>query len=548
MTEGRYVKNRVMAVAVALLCGVLLSAAGTARGTEEYVEPVTGVCVSYPDFFSSSETDLTGQYGKIHVMINGSIGSSNGNLSVSVKEIGAKSIFDVLNKLVFDLDNSFRKIWTIHAVNRRYIEVWEEEESFGNKEYAFHRGWLLGDGSFLHVQINLFGEGYRRIADEVEVDIAPLVDRLMYDVGYASEDENALSGGWAKGEGPPELEIYGDRLLAFLDPSGNCRAYGLYDSFMGSLKLAVAGSPLGRRAYFAVPAEDRLKIDAFEDDMDGMEEYVYGEYVRVEKPSAPAAAPEGDDEYRGEWVNDSNLSLLSINRASIVLRTPNSQRILGYEETADGLRFSGDDGDALVRKTADGGLTMDGETGVFYRKGSEKAGGFTAKMAPYVGEWHNRESGENLKIQADGYLRWGESVGGYSPGTPDLDDQGRLLLLKRVGVIDDDGRLRIDELGVFDRVGEAAAAPAESGDHVAAIYEHGDFGGQEQRLAAGRYDLDDIELGNDILSSVKVAEGYRVILFRHAGFDGDSKVFESDASYVGDDFNDEVSSLIVEKK
>lgn len=537
-----------MSAAVALACvAAILLTANAAWCSEEYVEPVTGVSVFYPDFFSSAEMDMAGQYGGIHVMLNGSPGSSKGNLAVSVKEINAKSIFDVLNNLIFNLDGGIRTSWTLRDVTRRYIDVVEEEDASGEKQYAFHRGWLLDDGSFLHVQTNIFDESHLDKADKVEVRDDLIADRLAHRIGIASEEGDKISGQWAKDEEPEWLEVYGNRLFAFFDESGRCRVYGLCSESGASLRFAAVGAPLSQTTLLSFPEEEWMNIRLLAEQADGVDESIFGEYNRIEKPSAAAGSSENEDGYRGEWVNDSVRGVISINRASIVLQTINRMATIGYEETDEGLRFSEKGADAWVRRTDDGGLTMDGITGVFYRKGSEKANGFAGKMGPYTGEWVNGDTGVHLKIEPNGYLLWGGNRSGFSPGTPDLNEQGRLLLLKRVGVIEDDGRLRIDELGVFARAG--ADAPEEAAPlRVAAIYEHGDFGGREQFLSVGRYNLSDIEMGNDALSSLKVDDGYRIILFQHADFQGDTKMFEEDASYVGDDFNDEASSLIVEAK
>ncbi|CCY70773.1 cellulase (Glycosyl hydrolase family 5) [Eubacterium sp. CAG:161] len=51
---------------------------------------------------------------------------------------------------------------------------------------------------------------------------------------------------------------------------------------------------------------------------------------------------------------------------------------------------------------------------------------------------------------------------------------------------------------------------------------------------------------NDQISSVKVPDGYRVILYNDAGFSGGAKTLLQDASGLGD-FNDKTSSIIIEK-
>ncbi len=65
----------------------------------------------------------------------------------------------------------------------------------------------------------------------------------------------------------------------------------------------------------------------------------------------------------------------------------------------------------------------------------------------------------------------------------------------------------------------------------------------------GSYNVDDLKkgVGNDKISSLRVAPGYKVTLYKDYNFSGASKVFTADAIYVGADFNDVTSSLVVEK-
>jgi hypothetical protein len=58
--------------------------------------------------------------------------------------------------------------------------------------------------------------------------------------------------------------------------------------------------------------------------------------------------------------------------------------------------------------------------------------------------------------------------------------------------------------------------------------------------------MEDLQIGNDRLSSLRVGDGYQVILFQHDNFEGDQKVVRGDLSQLGY-FNDETSSIIVER-
>ncbi len=60
-----------------------------------------------------------------------------------------------------------------------------------------------------------------------------------------------------------------------------------------------------------------------------------------------------------------------------------------------------------------------------------------------------------------------------------------------------------------------------------------------------KIDTNDLGINNDSLSSLKVNK-CKVTLFESAGFQGRSKVLTEDASHLEDEFNDNISSLIVE--
>ncbi|NUM44078.1 MAG: hypothetical protein HUU38_05180, partial [Anaerolineales bacterium] len=80
----------------------------------------------------------------------------------------------------------------------------------------------------------------------------------------------------------------------------------------------------------------------------------------------------------------------------------------------------------------------------------------------------------------------------------------------------------------------------------AAIYQHNDYGGNSQALGIGRYNLKDILIGNDQLSSLRVPDGLRVTLYQHADMQGNTRTYTADTPSVGD-FNDQASSIFVEQ-
>lgn len=77
------------------------------------------------------------------------------------------------------------------------------------------------------------------------------------------------------------------------------------------------------------------------------------------------------------------------------------------------------------------------------------------------------------------------------------------------------------------------------------IYGDRDYKGQSKVLSVGTYDISELGIGNDSLSSLRVPKGLQVTLYEHSGFQGRFKTLTGDASYI-DDFNNITSSIKVE--
>lgn len=85
-------------------------------------------------------------------------------------------------------------------------------------------------------------------------------------------------------------------------------------------------------------------------------------------------------------------------------------------------------------------------------------------------------------------------------------------------------------------------------ENVVTIYADNNYQGDSLRLVQRNYTYPELnEAGfNDRISSIRVKSGYRVVMYEHDNFCGESKVFRNDTSMLND-FNDRVSSLSVEK-
>ena len=78
------------------------------------------------------------------------------------------------------------------------------------------------------------------------------------------------------------------------------------------------------------------------------------------------------------------------------------------------------------------------------------------------------------------------------------------------------------------------------------VYEHNNYAGRSQVLDVGRYDVGQLSIGNDQISSGKVPPGWKVTLYQEAGFRGNTKVLTADTPALPD-FNDRTSSIVVER-
>jgi len=95
----------------------------------------------------------------------------------------------------------------------------------------------------------------------------------------------------------------------------------------------------------------------------------------------------------------------------------------------------------------------------------------------------------------------------------------------------------------FYEVGDAAGIAVEVDDSSAILFTHADYRGRAQLLVPGLHGT--LDVGNDVVSSLKVALGTSVVLYEHGQLGGRSRRFTASAGWVGDDFNDQASSAAV---
>jgi hypothetical protein len=64
-------------------------------------------------------------------------------------------------------------------------------------------------------------------------------------------------------------------------------------------------------------------------------------------------------------------------------------------------------------------------------------------------------------------------------------------------------------------------------------------------LRAGRFDVGQLTIGNDSVSSIRVPEGWEATLYHEPGFTGSSLVVTADKGYIGNSMENRTSSIIV---
>jgi hypothetical protein len=384
-----------------------------------------------------------GQYGMIHTAMNGAPGESDAQIEISVQDAWAKSIHDVLARMIFDLDKF--DAYEITECSENTIKVRETKEWFGEYSWVYHQGWLLDDGSFLYVAHSTTDEANRQYDSEIKVEFAaengsePLA--LMTDFDYARAGNDSLSGVWrgVPGEASENfrLDVFGNFIFLFKDEHEKQAAHARYQWLWKKLDLN------GKELYVTADSEEEITIWG-----DG---FPSGRYKpdAAARHSAGADTKETEYRYRGEWENDTIFCQLKIGRSSVTIGDNDSFSSGSYTESEDGLLF----GETRIRPADDGGLSVDGYEGVFYRVGLGKGASRFADLAPYRGSWINKKTGMELGIQ-DGFYGTMDKDGVVGMGTCAVDGEGNLQLMGSSGHIDaESGHLIIGGIdGFFERL------------------------------------------------------------------------------------------------
>ena len=98
------------------------------------------------------------------------------------------------------------------------------------------------------------------------------------------------------------------------------------------------------------------------------------------------------------------------------------------------------------------------------------------------------------------------------------------------------------------KVIDSSGSSSEEAEQKVTLFKDDNYHGSSQQLGVGRYNYWDFSMiGNDNLSSLYVPNGYKVTLFADCNFSGESRVYTSNADLYLENFNDRVSSIIIQK-
>jgi hypothetical protein len=104
-----------------------------------------------------------------------------------------------------------------------------------------------------------------------------------------------------------------------------------------------------------------------------------------------------------------------------------------------------------------------------------------------------------------------------------------------------------------DQISSFIVETLEQPREFVTFYKHCNYEGQSASKDVGRYDMGQMGMNNDDISSIRIPQGYKVTIYQHASFGGYSMAFTKSApclvnNYMpsGVSWNDQISSFIIE--
>lgn len=82
-------------------------------------------------------------------------------------------------------------------------------------------------------------------------------------------------------------------------------------------------------------------------------------------------------------------------------------------------------------------------------------------------------------------------------------------------------------------------------DNRVTVYDNDDYRGNRLTLGTGRFRAEQLHFGSDIISSIRIPEGWSVTLYDNDNFKGTSRTFSSSVNSIPSNLRDKTSSLII---
>ena len=92
-------------------------------------------------------------------------------------------------------------------------------------------------------------------------------------------------------------------------------------------------------------------------------------------------------------------------------------------------------------------------------------------------------------------------------------------------------------------INTAALLHAQRNNRGVTLFKDCNYSGSNVSLGPGSYNTNELGIGDNVLSSIKVGDGYSVTLYEDASFSGRSTVYKNDVACLASNWNDKVSSI-----
>lgn len=403
-----------------------------------YTEPLTGARITIPENLKY-KTETTGQYGKVIKFMDKESYPSV-QMDIKIEEIYVDRIDKAYEKLGFSWPMSGSRLM---AYTENYFMVFTETEFFDTTSYEYDWVCLLTDGSVLHLNLTPQSKS-EMLARWIEIDFTGAKGEIglasIYDLSQY-EGDSFVAGIWENTENGYWFDCSGGLLFSIYDGEGNMIDCGTYDSVFENL------SGQEEQIYYVHAEDGGLSISEF----DGI--FQLKQTLGIIPGEIPGGIPcEGTQageasgelsEYRGKWENDTISCRIEINRGGINFYENYGYSGDSYRVTDEG-ELALSDG-TLIRVQDDGGLTIDGYKGVFYREGEKES-----VYAPYLGQWYNDVAGQKIWLQDGGGYSYDVGESGYGGSVWSVTGKGTVNIGDDSAYLDEDGNLVIDGYdGVF---------------------------------------------------------------------------------------------------